>query len=223
VDWCRTVGFDVVAAATEPSTSRVHHVHSGYGWDHYGSPPSRWPADFNPKMFNRSSTHEVGDRDAAVPRDRAAAADEGLRFPPVDWTSSPRATSEGVGGQLTRVNRRSDLLGQPDGSTDPDLRWASTSLRGGTTTPCVLRRTVAHRSERSLRRALTGLPPHCLELVSASPPRSWVSTGTPERSRRCDVVAKPILGRARSSTARAVHGLRQARAGGASLVGERCR
>jgi len=130
VDWCRTVGFDVVAAGKgtkylpEFTTSTPDTV-----WDHYGFTAEQVASgDFNPKMFNSflDGTKSAIEMAAVANATGLLPQDEGLRFPPVDVDDlatvlRPRA----VGGQLTRggtvevissVNRDGSELTR-------DLRW----------------------------------------------------------------------------------------------------
>ena len=130
VDWCRTVGFDVVAAGKgtkylpEYTTSTPDTV-----WDHYGFTPEQLATgDFNPKMFNSflDGTKSAIEMAAVANATGLLPQDKGLQFPPVDVDDlatvlRPRE----AGGELDRrgtVEVISSL--RRDGSPlARDLRW----------------------------------------------------------------------------------------------------
>jgi predicted homoserine dehydrogenase-like protein len=130
VDWCRTIGFDVVAAGKgtkylpEFTSSTPDTV-----WDHYGFTEGQLAGgDFNPKMFNSflDGTKSAIEMAAVANATGLLPQDEGLRFPPVEVDDLATVLRpEAVGGQLTRsgtvevissVNRDGSPLAR-------DLRW----------------------------------------------------------------------------------------------------
>ncbi|MER7011630.1 SAF domain-containing protein [Saccharopolyspora sp. NPDC000359] len=130
VDWCRTVGFDVVAAGKgtkylpEYTSSTPDTV-----WDHYGFTAEQLASgDYNPRMFNSflDGTKSAIEMAAVANGTGLQPQDEGLLFPPVgadDLATALRPAE--LGGSLTRrgtVEVVSSL--QRDGSAvDLDLRW----------------------------------------------------------------------------------------------------
>lgn len=130
VDWCRTIGFDVVAAGKgtkylpEYLTSTPDTV-----WDHYGFTAEQLATgDFNPKMFNSflDGTKSAIEMAAVANATGLVPQDEGLRFPPVDVDDLATALRpREAGGELSRrgtVEVISSLHrdGRP---LDRDLRW----------------------------------------------------------------------------------------------------
>ncbi|MEV7087445.1 SAF domain-containing protein [Streptomyces sp. NPDC093085] len=130
VDWCRTVGFDVVAAGKgtkylpEYNQSTPDTV-----WDYYGFTEEQLATgDFNPKMFNSflDGTKSAIEMAAVANATGLLPQDEGLFFPPVDVDDLATALRpRELGGTLTRrgtVEVISSL--NRDGSPlARDLRW----------------------------------------------------------------------------------------------------
>ncbi|MDA3647867.1 SAF domain-containing protein [Saccharopolyspora indica] len=130
VDWCRTVGFDVVAAGKgtkylpEYSGSTPDTV-----WDHYGFTAEQLASgDYNPKMFNSflDGTKSAIEMAAVANGTGLQPQEEGLFFPPVGVDDLATALRPGeLGGSLTRrgtVEVVSSL--ERDGTeVDRDLRW----------------------------------------------------------------------------------------------------
>lgn len=130
IDWCRTVGFDVVAAGKgtkylpEYSSSTPDTV-----WDHYGFTAEQLASgDYNPKMFNSflDGTKSAIEMAAVANGTGLQPQDEGLLFPPVGVDALATALRpRELGGSLTRrgtVEVISSL--QRDGTeVDRDLRW----------------------------------------------------------------------------------------------------
>lgn len=129
-DWCRTTGFDVVAAGKgtkylpEYVTSTPDTV-----WDYYGFTAEQLAAgDFNPKMFNSflDGTKSAIEMAAVANATGLAPQDEGLRFPPVDVDDLATVLRpQEAGGELGRrgtVEVISSLRrdGRP---LKRDLRW----------------------------------------------------------------------------------------------------
>jgi predicted homoserine dehydrogenase-like protein len=130
VDWCRTIGFDVVAAGKgtkylpEYVTSTPDTV-----WDYYGFTAEQLATgDFNPKMFNSflDGTKSAIEMAAVANATGLIPQDEGLRFPAVDVDDLATALRpREAGGELSRhgtVEVISSLRrdGRP---LDRDLRW----------------------------------------------------------------------------------------------------
>lgn len=130
VDWCRTVGFDVVSAGKGTKyLPEYHHSTPDTVWDYYGFTQEQLASgDFNPKMFNsfldgtKSAIEMAAVANATGLRPQA----EGLQFPPSDVDELPtifRPTD--IGGVLTQdgtVEIASSL--RRDGSEiERDLRW----------------------------------------------------------------------------------------------------
>ena len=130
VDWCRTIGFDVVAAG-KGTKYLPEYVTSTPGtvWDYYGFTAEQLAAgDFNPKMFNSflDGTKSAIEMAAVANATGLIPQEEGLLFPPVavdDLATALRPRQ--AGGQLSRrgtVEVISSLRrdGRP---LERDLRW----------------------------------------------------------------------------------------------------
>jgi predicted homoserine dehydrogenase-like protein len=130
VDWCRTVGFDVVAAGKgtkylpEYETSTPDTV-----WDHYGFTSEQLASgDFNPKMFNSflDGTKSAIEMAAVANATGLVPQDEGLRFPPVDVDDLATALRpRAAGGELSRYGTVEVIssLRRDGRPLDRDLRW----------------------------------------------------------------------------------------------------
>lgn len=130
VDWCRTVGFDVVAAGKgtkylpEYSSSTPDTV-----WDHYGFTAEQLAGgDYNPKMFNSflDGTKSAIEMAAVANGTGLQPQDEGLLFPPVgvdDLATALRPRE--LGGSLTRRGTVEVIssLHRDGAEVDRDLRW----------------------------------------------------------------------------------------------------
>jgi predicted homoserine dehydrogenase-like protein len=130
VDWCRTIGFDVIAAGKgtkylpEYETSTPDTV-----WDYYGFTPEQLAAgDFNPKMFNSflDGTKSAIEMAAVANAAGLVPQDEGLLFPPVDTDDlatvlRPRS----AGGVLSREGTVEVVssLHRDGREVQRDLRW----------------------------------------------------------------------------------------------------
>lgn len=130
VDWCRTIGFDVIAAGKgtkylpEYLTSTPDTV-----WDHYGFTAEQLATgDYNAKMFNSflDGTKSAIEMAAVANATGLRPQDEGLRFPPVDVDDLPTVLrpreAGGVLGHGGTVEVISSLRrdGRP---LERDLRW----------------------------------------------------------------------------------------------------
>jgi predicted homoserine dehydrogenase-like protein len=130
VDWCRTIGFDVVAAGKgtkylpEYETSTPDTV-----WDYYGFTAEQLAAgDFNPKMFNSflDGTKSAIEMAAVANATSLVPQDEGLRFPPVDVDDLATALRpRAAGGELSRAGTVEVIssLHRDGRPLDRDLRW----------------------------------------------------------------------------------------------------
>jgi predicted homoserine dehydrogenase-like protein len=130
VDWCRTTGFDVVAAGK--GTKYLPEYESSTPdtvWDHYGFTAEQLEAgDFNPKMFNSflDGTKSAIEMAAVANATGLVPQEAGLRFPPVDVDDLPTVLRpRAAGGELDHagtVEVISSLArdGQP---LHRDLRW----------------------------------------------------------------------------------------------------
>ncbi|MFV0374274.1 NAD(P)H-dependent oxidoreductase [Microbacterium sp.] len=130
VDWCRTVGFDVVAAGKGTKyLPEYHYSTPDTVWDYYGFTQEQLDTgDFNPKMFNSflDGTKSAIEMAAVANGTGLIPQDEGLQFTPVDVDDLPQVLKEREkGGTLTRrgtVELISSL--NRDGSEIArDLRW----------------------------------------------------------------------------------------------------
>ncbi|GMA28278.1 NAD(P)H-dependent oxidoreductase [Arenivirga flava] len=130
VDWCRTVGFDVVAAGKGTKyLPEYHYSTPDTVWDHYGFTDEQLASgDFNPKMFNSflDGTKSAIEMAAVANGTGLIPQDEGLLFPPAGVDDLPAVyRPRELGGSLTRrgtVEIASSL--HRDGTEVPrDLRW----------------------------------------------------------------------------------------------------
>jgi predicted homoserine dehydrogenase-like protein len=130
VDWCRTVGFDVVAAGKGTKYLPEYHTSTpDTVWSYYGFTDEQLATgDFNPKMFNSflDGTKSAIEMAAVANGTGLLPQEEGLFFPPCGIDDLPtvlRPASDG--GVLTRrgtVEIASSL--NRDGSeVSRDLRW----------------------------------------------------------------------------------------------------
>jgi predicted homoserine dehydrogenase-like protein len=130
VDWCRTVGFDVVAAGKGTKYLPEYHTSTpDTAWNYYGFTQEQLATgDFNPKMFNSflDGTKSAIEMAAVANGTGLVPQDEGLLFPPCGVDDLPivyRPVSDG--GVLTRkgtVEIASSL--KRDGTpVERDLRW----------------------------------------------------------------------------------------------------
>jgi len=130
VDWCRTIGFDVVAAGKgtkylpEYETSTPDTV-----WEYYGFTPQQLAAgDFNPKMFNSflDGTKSAIEMAAVANATGLVPQEEGLRFPAVEVDDLATALRpRTAGGELSRAGTVEVIssLHRDGRPLDRDLRW----------------------------------------------------------------------------------------------------
>ena len=131
VDWCRTVGFDVVCAG-KGTKHLPEYTYSTPDtvWDYYGFTDEQLASgDFNPQMFNSflDGTKSAIEMAAVANGTGLLPQDEGLFFPAASKDDLPAVFRENTlpGGRLTRrgtVEIASSMY--PDGTEVPDnLRW----------------------------------------------------------------------------------------------------
>ncbi len=130
VDWCRTVGFDIVAAGKGTKyLPEYNYSTPDTVWDYYGfSAEQLATGDFNPKMFNSflDGTKSAIEMAAVANGTGLIPQEEGLLFPPAGVDDLPTVYRErSLGGSLTRrgtVEIASSL--HRDGrEVERNLRW----------------------------------------------------------------------------------------------------
>lgn len=131
VDWCRTVGFDVVSAGKGTKYLPEYNYSTPETvWNYYGLTEQQIASgDFNPKMFNSflDGTKSAIEMAAVANGTGLVPQEEGLLFPPAGTEDLPRIFRETSlrGGSLTRrgtVEIASSL--HRDGTeVSRDLRW----------------------------------------------------------------------------------------------------
>ncbi|MDX1514552.1 MAG: SAF domain-containing protein, partial [Gammaproteobacteria bacterium] len=130
VDWCRTVGFEVVCAGK--GTKYLPEFHASTPdtvWDHYGlTPEEARQGGMNPKMFNSFLDGTKSGIEMAAVANAAGlrAPSDGLDFPPCGIDSLPEVLKpRGDGGTLeTRGTVEVVSSLERDGTEVPqDLRW----------------------------------------------------------------------------------------------------
>ena len=131
VDWCRTVGFDVVAAGKGTKyLPEYNYSTPDTVWNYYGFTEQQLASgDFNPKMFNSflDGTKSAIEMAAVANGTGLIPQDEGLLFPAASTDDLPTIFRENTmkGGSLTRrgtVEIASSLY--RDGTEVPqNLRW----------------------------------------------------------------------------------------------------
>ncbi|KAA9155252.1 flagellar biosynthesis protein FlgA [Microbacterium lushaniae] len=131
VDWCRTVGFDVVAAGKGTKyLPEYNYSTPDTVWDYYGFTAEQLAfGDYNPKMFNSflDGTKSAIEMAAVANGTGLLPQREGLLFPPASKNDLPTVFRERrlPGGSLTArgtVEIASSMY--RDGTEVPDnLRW----------------------------------------------------------------------------------------------------
>ncbi|WP_245723556.1 NAD(P)H-dependent oxidoreductase [Paramicrobacterium humi] len=131
VDWCRTVGFDVVAAGKGTKyLPEYNYSTPDTVWNYYGFTDEQLASgDYNPKMFNSflDGTKSAIEMAAVANGTGLLPQDEGLLFPAASKDDLPTVFRESSlsGGSLTRrgtVEIASSMY--RDGTEVPDnLRW----------------------------------------------------------------------------------------------------
>ena len=153
VDWCRTVGFDVVAAGKGTKyLPEYNYSTPDTVWDYYGFTPEQLASgDFNPKMFNSflDGTKSAIEMAAVANGTGLIPQDEGLLFPAAGVDDLPTVFRENrfAGGSLTRrgtVEIASSLYRDGTRGRPTTCAGASTSpSRRRPTTPCSASRSTA--------------------------------------------------------------------------------
>ena len=131
VDWCRTVGFDVIAAGKGTKyLPEYNYSTPDTVWDYYGFTPEQLASgDYNPKMFNSflDGTKSAIEMAAVANGTGLIPQEEGLLFPAASKDDLPTVFRENrfAGGSLTRrgtVEIASSMY--RNGEEVPDnLRW----------------------------------------------------------------------------------------------------
>jgi predicted homoserine dehydrogenase-like protein len=130
VDWCRTVGFDVVAAGKGTKyLPEYNYSTPDTVWDYYGFTAEQLATgDYNPKMFNSflDGTKSAIEMAAVANGTGLLPQEEGLSFPAASKDDLPTVFREReLGGSLSRrgtVEIASSMY--RDGREVPDnLRW----------------------------------------------------------------------------------------------------
>lgn len=131
VDWCRTVGFDVVAAGKGTKyLPEYNYSTPDTVWNYYGFTEQQLASgDYNPKMFNSflDGTKSAIEMAAVANGTGLMPQEEGLLFPAASKDDLPVVFRENslAGGSLTRrgtVEIASSMY--RDGTEVPDnLRW----------------------------------------------------------------------------------------------------
>ncbi|MCC6196327.1 MAG: Gfo/Idh/MocA family oxidoreductase [Burkholderiales bacterium] len=130
VDWCRTAGFEVVAAGKGTKYLPAYHASTpDTVWPHYGFTPEMVAAgDFNAKMFNSflDGTKSAIEMAAVANATGLAPAPSGLAFPPCGVDDLPRVLRpRDEGGQLDEAGRV-EVVSSVERDGRPvfrDLRW----------------------------------------------------------------------------------------------------
>ena len=130
VDWCRTAGFDVVAAGKGTKYLPEYHASTpDTVWEHYGFTPEQLASgDFNPKMFNSflDGTKSAIEMAAVANATGLIPQDEGLQFPPSGVDDLPAVFRPAAdGGVLTRTGtvEIASSLHRDGTPVERDLRW----------------------------------------------------------------------------------------------------
>jgi predicted homoserine dehydrogenase-like protein len=130
VDWCRTAGFDVVAAGKGPKYLPEYHVSTpDTVWDHYGFTDEQLASGgFNPKMFNSflDGSKSAIEMAAVANGTGLAPQDEGLQFAPSGVDDLPAVLiPKADGGVLTRKGtvEIASSLNRDGTNVERDLRW----------------------------------------------------------------------------------------------------
>jgi predicted homoserine dehydrogenase-like protein len=130
VDWCRTAGFEVVAAGKGTKYLPEYHVSTpDTVWPHYGFTPEAVAAgDFNARMFNSflDGTKSAIEMAAVANATGLTPAPSGLAFPPCGVDDLPRVLRPAAdGGQLHHAGQV-EVISSLERDGRPvfrDLRW----------------------------------------------------------------------------------------------------
>jgi predicted homoserine dehydrogenase-like protein len=130
VDWCRTAGFEVVAAGKGTKYLPAYHESTpATVWPHYGFTPEQVASgDFNAQMFNSflDGTKSAIEMAAVANATGLAPASGGLAFPPCGVDDLPRVLRpRDEGGHLEHVGQV-EVISSVERDGRPvfrDLRW----------------------------------------------------------------------------------------------------
>jgi predicted homoserine dehydrogenase-like protein len=130
VDWCRTAGFEVVAAGKGTKYLPAYHESTpATVWPHYGFTPEQVASgDFNAQMFNSflDGTKSAIEMAAVANATGLAPASGGLAFPPCGVDDLPRVLRpRDEGGHLEHVGQV-EVISSLERDGRPvfrDLRW----------------------------------------------------------------------------------------------------
>ena len=130
VDWCRTAGFEVVAAGKGTKYLPAYHESTpATVWPHYGFTPEQVASgDFNAQMFNSflDGTKSAIEMAAVANATGLAPASGGLAFPPCGVDDLPRVLKpRDEGGHLEHVGQV-EVISSLERDGRPvfrDLRW----------------------------------------------------------------------------------------------------
>lgn len=130
VDWCRTVGYEVVAAGKGTKyLPEYQYSTPDTVWDHYGLTPEQVDhGDFNPQMFNSflDGTKSAIEMAAVANATGLAPQDRGLGFPPASVTELPTVfRPRQSGGMLDHAGtvEVASSLNRDGSAIERDLRW----------------------------------------------------------------------------------------------------
>ena len=130
VDWCRTAGFEVVAAGKGTKYLPVYHESTpATVWPHYGFAPEDIAAgDFNAQMFNSflDGTKSAIEMAAVANATGLTPAPHGLVFPPCGVDDLPRVLRPSVEGGCLHHVGQVEVISSLERDGRPvfrDLRW----------------------------------------------------------------------------------------------------
>lgn len=130
VDWCRTVGYEVVAAGKGTKyLPEYQYSTPDTVWDYYGFSPEKVAAgDFNPQMFNSflDGTKSAIEMAAVANATGLVPQDRGLAFPPASVLDLPSVfRPKDRGGLLdhTGTVEVASSLNRDGSEIERDLRW----------------------------------------------------------------------------------------------------
>jgi len=130
VDWCRTSGFEVVAAGKGTKYLPSYHASTpATVWPHYGFTDDMVKAgDFNAQMFNSflDGTKSAIEMAAVSNAANLTPAPEGLHFPPCGVDDLPRILKPHDEGGLLHHSGQVEVISSVERDGRPvfrDLRW----------------------------------------------------------------------------------------------------
>jgi predicted homoserine dehydrogenase-like protein len=130
VDWCRSAGFDVVAAGKGTKYLPAYHFSTpDTVWDHYGFTQEQIDSgDFNPRMFNSFLDGSKSAMEMAAVANATGLVPQasGLQFPPVGVGDLPEVLRpRSVGGVLDHAPTVEVVssLHREGQEVERDLRW----------------------------------------------------------------------------------------------------